>query len=230
MLAAYCETWARFVEATRDVQANGLTIVNRSTRKDGTESEWTTTNPAVGIAKAAGTELRGFAAHFGLTPSTEVAPPVARWCGCSPTTLTPADRRGCRSCLVTTIVYGPLQGAVNHGEPHGEMRITAAQRDQLRSSTARSGNVQVSVRTRPGAHILAGGPSRGVRGHGVAPGRDRTIGSSCIRMSGQRRKSAERAIGQLHLDSILPIGAVLSDKACWAAVQLESSIPSARRR
>ncbi|MEV6226857.1 phage terminase small subunit P27 family [Saccharopolyspora shandongensis] len=73
VLAAYCETWARFVEATRDVQTNGLTITNRSTRKDGTESEWTTTNPAVGIAKAAGTELRAFAAHFGLTPSTEAA-------------------------------------------------------------------------------------------------------------------------------------------------------------
>ncbi|MEV0087402.1 hypothetical protein [Saccharopolyspora sp. NPDC050642] len=32
-----------------------------------------TTNLAVGIAKAAGTELRAFAAHFGLTPSTEAA-------------------------------------------------------------------------------------------------------------------------------------------------------------
>jgi len=31
VLAAYCETWARFVEATRDVQANRLTI----TRKNG---------------------------------------------------------------------------------------------------------------------------------------------------------------------------------------------------
>lgn len=73
VLAAYCETWARFVEATRDVQSNGLTITNHSTRKDGSESEWTTTNPAVGIAKAAGQELRAFAAHFGLTPSTEAA-------------------------------------------------------------------------------------------------------------------------------------------------------------
>ncbi len=73
VLAAYCETWARFVEATQDVQANGLTITNRATRKDGTESEWTTTNPAVGIASAAGKELRAFASQFGLTPSSEAA-------------------------------------------------------------------------------------------------------------------------------------------------------------
>lgn len=73
VLAAYCETWARFVEATRDIQTNGLTITNHSTRKDGTESEWTTTNPAVGIASAAGRELRSFAAQFGLTPSSEAA-------------------------------------------------------------------------------------------------------------------------------------------------------------
>jgi P27 family predicted phage terminase small subunit len=73
VLAAYCETWARFVEATRNVQENGLTITNRATRKDGTESEWTTTNPAVGIASTAGKELRAFAAQFGLTPSSEAA-------------------------------------------------------------------------------------------------------------------------------------------------------------
>ncbi|MEU5852253.1 hypothetical protein [Saccharopolyspora shandongensis] len=41
--------------------------MNRSTRKNGTESEWTTTNPVVGIAKAAGTELRAFAAYLALT-------------------------------------------------------------------------------------------------------------------------------------------------------------------
>lgn len=73
VLAAYCETWARFVEATRDVQQRGLTIENHSTRKDGTESTWTTTNPAVGIASTAGKELRAFAAQFGLTPSSEAA-------------------------------------------------------------------------------------------------------------------------------------------------------------
>lgn len=72
-LSAYCETWARFVEASRDIAVNGLTVVNHSTRKDGTQSEWTTQNPSVGIAAAAGRELRMFAREFGLTPSSEAA-------------------------------------------------------------------------------------------------------------------------------------------------------------
>jgi P27 family predicted phage terminase small subunit len=70
-LAAYCETWSRFVAATRDVAANGLTVQNRSIRKDGTESVWWTKNPAVAVAQAASTELRHYAALFGLTPADE---------------------------------------------------------------------------------------------------------------------------------------------------------------
>lgn len=70
-LATYCETWARFVSATRDIHKNGLVVVNRAIRKDGTESEWTTKNPSVAVAEAAATQLRHYANDFGLTPAGE---------------------------------------------------------------------------------------------------------------------------------------------------------------
>ncbi|MGQ4486883.1 phage terminase small subunit P27 family [Streptomyces sp. SAS_281] len=73
MLAAYCETWSVFVLATRDVTKTGLTIQQVTTRPDGSVSEKTIANPSVAIARAAGRELRGFAAQFGLSPSTEQA-------------------------------------------------------------------------------------------------------------------------------------------------------------
>lgn len=63
-LAAYCEAWATFVTATRVVQREGLTIEARQGRLP---------HPAVGIARAAGREVRAWAAHFGLTPSAEQA-------------------------------------------------------------------------------------------------------------------------------------------------------------
>ncbi|MFJ2702987.1 phage terminase small subunit P27 family [Streptomyces sp. NPDC087428] len=63
-LAAYCEAWAMFREATETVQRDGLTIEAK---------QGTLAHPAVGIARAAGRELRAWAAHFGLTPSTEQA-------------------------------------------------------------------------------------------------------------------------------------------------------------
>ncbi|GGP55973.1 phage terminase small subunit P27 family [Streptomyces abikoensis] len=63
-LAAYCEAWATFVEATRTVQREGLTIEAR---------QGTLAHPAVAIARNAGREMRSWAAHFGLTPSTEQA-------------------------------------------------------------------------------------------------------------------------------------------------------------
>lgn len=63
-LASYCEAWAVFVEATLTVQREGLTIEAR---------QGVLAHPAVGIARAAGREVRSWAAHFGLTPSTEQA-------------------------------------------------------------------------------------------------------------------------------------------------------------
>ncbi|KOU20958.1 terminase [Streptomyces sp. WM6372] len=63
-LAAYCEAWATFREATETVQREGLTIEAR---------QGTLAHPAVAIARAAGREVRSWAGHFGLTPSTEQA-------------------------------------------------------------------------------------------------------------------------------------------------------------
>ena len=64
VLAAYCETWATFVDAIQQQHREGLTIEAR---------QGTLPHPAVGIARNAGRELRSFAAHFGLTPSSEQA-------------------------------------------------------------------------------------------------------------------------------------------------------------
>ncbi|MES9587807.1 MULTISPECIES: phage terminase small subunit P27 family [unclassified Streptomyces] len=61
-LAAYCEAWATFRTASETVAREGLTIEAK---------QGTLAHPAVGIARAAGREMRAWAAHFGLTPSTE---------------------------------------------------------------------------------------------------------------------------------------------------------------
>lgn len=61
-LAAYCETWATYVEAQRTVEREGLTIEARQGKL---------AHPAVGIARNAGRELRAWAGQFGLTPSAE---------------------------------------------------------------------------------------------------------------------------------------------------------------
>lgn len=63
-LAAYCETWATFVLATRLVATEGLTIEAK---------QGTLAHPAVAIARNAGRELRAFAGQFGLTPVAEMA-------------------------------------------------------------------------------------------------------------------------------------------------------------
>ncbi|MEU9199008.1 phage terminase small subunit P27 family [Streptomyces sp. NPDC048332] len=73
MLAAYCETWSVFVTATRLVTLEGLTVQQITNRPDGSSTEKTVPNPAVAIARNAGRELRGFAAQFGLSPSSEQA-------------------------------------------------------------------------------------------------------------------------------------------------------------
>ncbi|MBW0270769.1 terminase [Nocardia sp. MH4] len=70
-LTAYCETWATYVAAIRDVRKNGLVVENRSTRKDGTEATWSTKNPAVAVAETAAKQLRAWCHEFGLTPSAE---------------------------------------------------------------------------------------------------------------------------------------------------------------
>lgn len=64
VLAAYCETWATFVQASRVVAAEGLTIEAKQGKLP---------HPAVGIARAAGRELRAFAGQFGLSSVAEMA-------------------------------------------------------------------------------------------------------------------------------------------------------------
>lgn len=70
-LTAYCQIWARLVAAYRDIEKNGSTVRNESTRKDGSTSVWFTKNPAVAVAEQAETRLRQFANDFGLTPAGE---------------------------------------------------------------------------------------------------------------------------------------------------------------
>lgn len=71
MLSAYCETWATYVWASREVQIQGLLVEVATVRKDGSESKRLQANPNVVIARSAGKELRAFATHFGLSPSAE---------------------------------------------------------------------------------------------------------------------------------------------------------------
>ncbi|TFB96538.1 MULTISPECIES: phage terminase small subunit P27 family [unclassified Cryobacterium] len=63
-LAIYCENWATFVEASRIIANEGLTIEAK---------QGTLPHPAVGIARAAGREARTWAGQFGLTPAAENA-------------------------------------------------------------------------------------------------------------------------------------------------------------
>lgn len=63
-LSAYCETWATFVDATRTVQREGITVTNP-------QSGRVSVHPAVMIKDKAATQLRHYAAHFGLTPAAE---------------------------------------------------------------------------------------------------------------------------------------------------------------
>jgi len=77
--AVFCETWATWVEAIGDVRRDGLRVLNRSIRKDGTESEWWTKNPSMAVAETAATQLRAYANDFGLSPAAErsISKPLA---------------------------------------------------------------------------------------------------------------------------------------------------------
>lgn len=65
-LVAYCETWATFVQATRDLKAaRSLTMLNPMGMR--------VARPEVAIARNAAKELRAFSNLFGLSPSAEMA-------------------------------------------------------------------------------------------------------------------------------------------------------------
>lgn len=73
-LAAYCETWATFVTAQRDLHERGLVLYLEAERAQ-TETEEVVIyvkavkNPSVLIARDAAAQVRQFATEFGLTPS-----------------------------------------------------------------------------------------------------------------------------------------------------------------
>lgn len=69
-LTAYCEMVETFVRATEEVHEKGLTVENRSVKKDGTESVWFTANPAVTVQRNAQAAVRAWSAEFALTPAS----------------------------------------------------------------------------------------------------------------------------------------------------------------
>ena len=63
-LAAYCETWSTFVEATRTVHREGMTVTNP-------QSGRVAQHPAVRAQLQAAANLFHYAGQFGLTPAAE---------------------------------------------------------------------------------------------------------------------------------------------------------------
>lgn len=61
-LAAYCQAWARWVEAEKRITENGYTFK--------TESGYQQQTPWVGIANSALDLMRKFMSEFGMTPSS----------------------------------------------------------------------------------------------------------------------------------------------------------------
>lgn len=69
ILAAYCETWANWIIAVKDVRSRGQVLCRTTERGESIYAS----NPAVTNMRTLGRELRAFAAQFGLTPASEAA-------------------------------------------------------------------------------------------------------------------------------------------------------------
>lgn len=69
-LAAYCQAWARWVEAEKQIRENGYVFT--------TESGYQQQVPWVGIANAALDNMRKFAVEFGMTPSSRTRVRVSK--------------------------------------------------------------------------------------------------------------------------------------------------------
>lgn len=61
MLAVMCDTWARYIQAKKEVDSSGL-LVN-------SPNGYAIMNPALSIVNKCTAQLRSFAAEFGLTPA-----------------------------------------------------------------------------------------------------------------------------------------------------------------
>lgn len=64
LLVVWVETWSRFVDAVRQYQRDGLTLLNP-------DSGRTARHPCIGIAETAASQLRTLASEFGLSPAAE---------------------------------------------------------------------------------------------------------------------------------------------------------------
>lgn len=64
VLAGYCESYAKWVEGTRFIQANGEHYI----APDGRLRRW----PQAELAKQAAQSMRAFAGEFGLTPTSRL--------------------------------------------------------------------------------------------------------------------------------------------------------------
>lgn len=72
-LAAYCQAWSRWVEATQKVQQMGLVVLINQTkdRKTGEmKGGQPAPNPYLRIAERASAELRAYLVEFGMSPSS----------------------------------------------------------------------------------------------------------------------------------------------------------------
>lgn len=75
-LQTFVETWALWLQATREVQAHvaetgTVTVSNTSVRKDGTEHTWQSAHPAIAVARNAQAAVRAWCSEYGMTPSSE---------------------------------------------------------------------------------------------------------------------------------------------------------------
>lgn len=61
-LAAYCQAWADYVEATRELKRAEKVMV--------TDKGYNHLNPWIGIKRSAAEEMRKFMTEFGMTPSS----------------------------------------------------------------------------------------------------------------------------------------------------------------
>lgn len=73
-LAVYCSEWAKYVEAQRKVQEDGLVLLKHERVATGDGGEliiyvMPTKNPAVLIARDTAIQVRALAVEFGLTPA-----------------------------------------------------------------------------------------------------------------------------------------------------------------
>ena len=69
MLAAYCDAWSRWSQATKELQALRL-AKGKSVLVVGTKTGYPMQNPLIGVINTAADQMRKFGAELGLSPSS----------------------------------------------------------------------------------------------------------------------------------------------------------------